>query len=88
MRGELLWFNHEKEHGRIRSDDGEQLIVYLSGFRPGHVPNGRCKGTQVSFERIALDSDGEERAVEVSVIEEGPQRRARRRSGGGFGSRR
>jgi hypothetical protein len=87
MRGQLLWFNELKALGRIRMDDGEVLTVYQSGFEPGHVPSGRCAGTEVLFERIAPEVDGEAQAVEVRVVEEGPRRRARRRAGGGFASR-
>jgi cold shock CspA family protein len=88
MHGTLLWFNQTKEHGRINADDGEQLTVHRSGFRPGHVPDGRCAGTPVMFERIASGPEGEPRAVDVAVVEQSAQRRARRRSGGGFVSRR
>lgn len=80
MRGTLLWFNQEKELGRIRLEDGEQLIVYRSGFQPGHVPSGRCAGTPVTFELATAGAD-EAHAVDVSVVEQVAQRRARVRSG-------
>ena len=87
MRGTLLWFNEAKEYGRIRADDGEQLIVHPSGFRPGHVPSGRCAGTAVTFETIPLGPGGEACAGDVAVVEQVAPRRARRHSGGGVISR-
>lgn len=78
MRGELLWFNEEKEYGLIQAEGGERVPVHASGFARGHVPVGRCAGTPVSFE---LEPDGEgTRAVSVTVLHVAAPRRARMRS--------
>jgi cold shock CspA family protein len=78
MRGELLWFNRVKGYGRIRTEDGEQLLVDRAGFQAGHVPTGPCKGTPVTFDLVAASGEDEGSAVHVAVIVEPPQRRARR----------
>jgi hypothetical protein len=77
LRGELLWFNEERQDGVIVADDGSRVVVLGSGFVPGHVPVGRCAGTPVAFE--LADVDGEPRAVDVAVVEIADSRRARRR---------
>jgi cold shock CspA family protein len=79
MRGELLWFNEAKGQGLIRTDEGERIAVDRSGFVPGHVPEGRCAGTTVTFEREAPGPDGVARALGVAVLDEQPGRRARMR---------
>ena len=35
MNGKLIWFNPEKGHGYIRTEDGERLLVKEDGFAPG-----------------------------------------------------
>jgi cold shock CspA family protein len=78
MRGELLWFNEERQDGLIALDDGSRVVVLGSGFAPGRAPEGRCAGTPVSFE--LADEAGEVRAVSVVVLDDAaPARRARRR---------
>jgi cold shock CspA family protein len=80
MRGELLWFNETKNHGFIRTEDDERLYVDRDGFAPGQAPVGRCAGLKVTFER--LEDGGPEntpRAVNVTLDEDVPGRRARRR---------
>ena len=77
LRGELLWFNEERQDGLIALDDGSRIVVLGHGFAPGHAPVGRCAGTPVSFE-LAYE-DGEARAVGVAVVEDDPARRARSR---------
>jgi hypothetical protein len=70
MRGQLLWFNETKNFGFIRTEEDERLYVHRSGFMPG----------QVSFEREVPDTDPIPRAVFVSVVEDVPAQRARRRA--------
>ena len=78
MRGELRWFNEERQDGVIVGEDGSRVVVLGSGFAPGRAPAGRCAGTPVSFE-LAGEPD-ERRAVSVVVLEVPPARRARRRA--------
>ncbi|MEX2211596.1 MAG: cold shock domain-containing protein [Gaiellaceae bacterium] len=81
MRGEMLWFNEEKGHGFIRTEEGERLLVERSGFTGGRAPVGRCAGLHVTFERES-GSKGS-RAVGTSLVEYVEPRRARlRRSNG------
>jgi hypothetical protein len=79
MRGELIWFNPDKRHGFIRTEDGERLLVEEDGFLPGHLLGDRCAGTPLMFEREAADVEGGFRAVHVSVVAEVVPRRARTR---------
>ena len=79
MQGHLIWFNSEKQHGFIRTEDGERLLVEESGFVPGHVPVGRCGGTALTFEREAAAVEGGARAVGVAVLTDPVPRRARLR---------
>ena len=80
MRGQMLWFNDKKDHGFIRTDDGERLQVDGSGFAPGQRPEGRCVDKVVTFE---VDENGSERRAQNVVFEqEVAARRARMRSGG------
>jgi cold shock CspA family protein len=78
MQGALIWFNPEKKHGFIRTDEGERLRVDDTGFQAGHVLGDRCRGTHVSFERVLLN-DGDPRAVNVSVVPVQAAHRARLR---------
>jgi hypothetical protein len=80
MNGTLIWFNPEKRHGFIRTEDGERLLVEEAGFEPGHLLGDRCAGTPLTFERIELDRD-EPRAVHVTVVPlaAGGRARSRRR---------
>lgn len=83
MRGELLWFNEDKNHGFIRTEEDERLYVHRSGFLPGEPPQGRCAGTKVTFEREAVAGEHEFQAVGVQLVQEASGGRARlRRSGG------
>lgn len=81
MRGEMLWFNEEKGHGFIRTEDGERLYVHQTGFVGGRAPVGRCAGLAVTFEREE-DREGS-RAVSASLVELVEPRRARLRRGHG-----
>ena len=76
MRGTMLWFNEEKDHGVITTDDGERVAVHRSGFADS-APEGPCAGLVVEFQ-LAEDEDGM-RAEGVRMIPEPDQRRARRR---------
>ena len=78
MEGTMLWFNPVKQHGFIRTDDGERLRVDQEGFAAGQLLGDRCRGTRVSFERAAGEVE-EARAVNVSVVPLFAERRARSR---------
>ena len=79
MQGTMLWFNEVKDVGVITTDDGDRFPVHGTGFRNGDKPKGRCAGTVVSF-RLA-GTDGDARAVDVSLVAEIAPRRARLRHG-------
>ena len=74
----MLWFNPAKQHGFIRTDDGERLRVDQDGFASGEALGDRCRGTRVTFER-ADDLVVEARAVNVAVVPLFAARRARSR---------
>lgn len=76
MRGTMIWFNADKGHGFIRTEEDERLIVHEDGFSDG-APVGKCAGTDVSFDRETVD--GEARAVNVATVQITAARRARRR---------
>ena len=76
MNGTLIWFNPEKHHGFIRTEDGERLLVEETGFEPGHLLGDRCAGTKLSFDRVTPEHD-EPRAVHVTVVPDVAARRAR-----------
>jgi cold shock CspA family protein len=77
MEGTMLWFNQDKRHGFIRTDEGERLRVDEDGFAAGQVLGDRCRGTRVSFERVT--DRLEPRAVNVAVVPLVATRRARLR---------
>jgi len=79
MHGRLIWFNPEKRHGFIRTEDGERLLVRESGFEPGHLLGDRCAGTPLRFDREPAEVDGGFEAVRVTVVEMSVPRRARLR---------
>jgi cold shock CspA family protein len=79
MQGTMLWFNVDKGHGFIRTEQGERLGVACSAFLSGHLPEARCKGREVSFERCGGTRDDEAHAVNVSFIAPPEPGRARRR---------
>jgi cold shock CspA family protein len=82
MRGQMLWFNAAKDHGFIRTDEGERLAVAGDGFALGErqEAEGRCAEKDVTFE--IETRDGSRRARGVAFVPEVPARRARRRSRG------
>ena len=77
MQGTMLWFNPAKQHGFIRTDDGERLRVEQDAFATGQLLGDGCRGTRVSFDRAA-DGSGP-RAVNVAVLPLFAARRARSR---------
>ena len=81
MRGRLIWFNPEKHHGFIRTEDGERLRVEEAGFEPGHLLGDRCAGTHLTFERDETSDSGDAHAIKVTVGDDqsGGRARARRR---------
>jgi len=76
MQGTMLWFNPAKQHGFIRTDEGERLRVDQDGFAAGLLLGDGCRGTRVSFDRADLR---EARAVNVAVVPLLAARRARMR---------
>ncbi len=79
MQGTMIFFNEVKDTGFIRTEEGERLQVDRKGFNPGQAPVGRCSGLAVEF--TVQEAAGERVALDVSVIEDLPGRRARRRPG-------
>jgi cold shock CspA family protein len=79
MQGTMIFFNEVKDTGFIRTEDGERLQVDRTGFIAGKAPVGRCSGLAVEF--AVQEAGGERLASEVSIIEDLPSRRARRRPG-------
>ena len=77
MEGTMLWFNQDKRHGFIRTDEGDRLRVDHDGFAAGQEPGERCRGTRVSFELAPGQVDV--RAVNVAVLPLFAARRARSR---------
>ena len=73
----MIWFNTAKRHGFIRTDEGERLRVEEDGFETGHVLGDRCRGTRVTFDRLARQGDAQ--AVKVTVVPLLAARRARSR---------
>jgi cold shock CspA family protein len=73
----MLWFNEEKDHGYIETDEGERLYVHGTGFEAGERPQGPCAGTIVEF--AIEDGDDQRRAERVRVVPDIAPRRARRR---------
>jgi cold shock CspA family protein len=77
LNGTLIWFNPDKRHGFIRTEEGERLRVEEAGFEPGHLLGDRCAGTKLHFD--VEQADDEPRAVHVTVVTDEPARRARLR---------
>ena len=79
MLGTMRWFNEEKDHGGISTEQGERLYVAGASFIGGERPKGRCAGLPVEFVIVRGDScrEAEECAL---VVEEEPARARRRRS--------
>jgi hypothetical protein len=80
MRGQMIWFNRVKDHGFIRTDEGERIRVDGLGFAAGERPEGRCAEKVVTFE---VQGNGEERRAQNVVFEhQAAGRRARLRGSG------
>ena len=79
MRGKMIFFNEADDYGFIRTEEDERLLVRRGGY-VHEAPVGRCGGLDVEFS--ILEVDGEREAVEVVVVPEESQRRARRRTTG------
>jgi cold shock CspA family protein len=80
MRGTMLWFNEEKDHGYISTDEGERLYVAGDGFQDGRRPKGRVAGLVVEFE--VKSENGTREAGEAMLVDEASPPRARLRRGG------
>jgi cold shock CspA family protein len=79
VRGEMLWFNQDKDLGVITSETGDRLNVAGSDFAVGERPKARCAGAAVTF-HVAVQTE-EPRAIDVSFVPEVAPRRARMRHG-------
>ena len=79
MKGTLIWFNPEKRHGFIRTEDGERLRVDESGFAPGHLLGDRCAGTKLDFDRVESDTEPCAQHVTVEPLDAARRARTRRR---------
>ena len=79
MRGEMLWFNEDKDHGLILTEDGERLAVHGTGFAGSGPPVGRCAQAAVRFE--VSEQSGMRRAQSVVFENDTSPRRARARRG-------
>jgi cold shock CspA family protein len=73
----MKWFNEDKDHGYIETEEGERLYIHGSGFAGGERLKGRCAGIEVEFEVVGLDDSRQ--AAECVVVEEAAPHRARRR---------
>jgi len=77
----MIWFNEAENYGYIATEEGERLYAHGSAFRCGKGPEGRCKGTEVTFE-VAEDAEGKRIASDIVLVEHSAPQRARRRHGG------
>jgi cold shock CspA family protein len=77
MRGTMIWFNEEKDHGFISTEEGERLYVAGPSFQDGLRPQGRCGGLLVEFN--VTESNGDREAAGAVLVDEISPPRARRR---------
>jgi cold shock CspA family protein len=77
VRGKMLWFNEEKDHGYISTEFGERLHIRGTGFAGGERLKGRCAGLEVEFTVVGVN--GTREATECVLIDEVAPHRARRR---------
>jgi cold shock CspA family protein len=77
MRGKMKWFNEEKDHGYIETEEGERLYIPGTGFTDGKRITGRCAGLDVEFEVVSVG--GSRQANECALVEGVVPHRARRR---------
>lgn len=73
----MLWFNEEKDHGYISTEEGERLYIPGTGFAGGERLRGRCAGLEVEF--TIVGRKGERQASECSLVVEAIPYRPRRR---------
>ena len=78
MNGRMIWFNADKQHGYIRTEEGERLLVETTGFAAGFRIPERCRDMPVTFEREERATDVP-RAVQVTLVPLDAPRRARMR---------
>ena len=78
MNGTMIWFNPDKRHGFVRTEEGERLLVESDGLGPQCEMPLRCRGLAVSFEREERAADVP-RALGLDVVPLEAPRRARRR---------
>ena len=78
MRGQLIWFNREKQYGYIRTEEGERLLVEQAEFPGLDELGNRRAGAALTFER-ECPPDAAPRAVRVMLAVESVPRRARLR---------
>jgi cold shock CspA family protein len=77
MRGTMKWFNEEKDHGYIETEEGERLYIPGTGFAGGKRLEGRCAGLAVEFEVVGVGDSRQ--ASDCALVEEVVPHRARRR---------
>jgi cold shock CspA family protein len=77
MRGKMLWFNEEKDHGYISTEEGERLYIPGAGFAGGERLKGRCAGLEVEF--TIVGDGGSREARECAIVEHEVPHRPRRR---------
>ena len=77
MRGKMLWFNEEKDHGYISTEEGERLYIPGTGFARGERLKGRCAGLEVEF--TVVGANGTREASECALVEHEVPHRPRRR---------
>ena len=77
MRGKMKWFNEEKDHGYIETEEGERLYIPGTGFAGGERLKGRCAGLEVEFTIVGANETRQ--ASECALVEEVLPHRARRR---------
>lgn len=77
MRGKMKWFNEDKDHGYIETEDGERLYISGEGFADGERLKGRCAGLAVEFKVVSVQ--GSRQAEECALVEEAVPHRPRRR---------
>ena len=78
MRGSMIWFNEEKDHGFISTEQGERLLVNGDAFVPGERPVGRCAGLVVEFD--VSGAGGDRQAANCSFVTDEVAHRPRIRS--------
>jgi hypothetical protein len=78
VKGAMLWFDEARDYGFILTEDDERLYVDRDGFVDRAAPVGRCARLPVRL--TVSERDGARIAIDVSLLQEEPHGRARRRS--------